>query len=592
MPQRQRNPLRTWSLLAVLPLTLFLRSAAQDTAGQDIIARIGSTSPITFGELMNYTTDHRYDILYRSNKGEGVKRALDELVLIRRKVIDFFNLRLYENTALLQQIKRSINEELTIQYYRKEYLGKYVNEKSIRKTYLEMGKQVGYWQLRFPKPQAAPKRTIDSLKALAIHIKARLDRGEEFAALARQYCPDQESLRSADSIRLATWSSSMSDNASRVIFGLPAGTVRVLQDQGSLRVIKVAGVHEQPMPPLEAARGAIVRSLQQRYYDRSLQEFEAAKKALVNEKRLTWNQKGLDQLVAWANIPGFFQTLFRDTLNAAIARGRNIRVLRYPGGSVDLKEYLRLLENVLVPEASYSYQEKDIKNFILEAVRSEILARKAASLNLEKDIFNPSTTNADMRADIARLYDEQMIEARIPPATQAALQQFYNENRDSLYYQLAKVNIFAIIDTSRQAIEELRHRLSENVPFEKLRGEYFVKAFIRDRSGKIKSYFSTEKPFLGEAAFKLRLNEIAGPIEYVDPEKGTQFALIKCVERREERQLYYPDVEKTIANDFAEYSRKRIAEENRELLQKKYPVTIFRDIAKKDLSAQGIEIAW
>ena len=116
----------------------------------------------------------------------------------------------------------------------------------------------------------------------------------------------------------------------------------------------------------------------------------------------------------------------------------------------------------------------------------------------------------------------------------------------------------------------------------------FVKTFIRQRNGRISSYFSTEPPYLGKAAFELKLNEVAGPIEYTDSAGRIQYAVIKCMATRDEKQLTFEDARKTIVDDFKDYYRNKIAQSVAEKLRKKYTVTIYNDVVKQNLAATGV----
>jgi hypothetical protein len=218
-----------------------------------------------------------------------------------------------------------------------------------------------------------------------------------------------------------------------------------------------------------------------------------------------------------------------------------------------------------------------------------MIAKKAATLGLENDVFSPGTANPILMSGIVRLYNQHEIEQQLPPATGPALKEFYQANRDSLYYQLAKVNIYAIVNSDRSVLDGLKANLQQNIPFEKLVPHILVKTYVRKRDGTLGTYFGDEPPFLAVAAFNLRLNETAGPIEFVDPAKGTEYALIKCVGVREEKQLSYDDVKKTIAADFANYHRERIAQAIADRLKKKYTVTIYMDVLQKDLMSTGIK---
>ena len=92
---------------------------------------------------------------------------------------------------------------------------------------------------------------------------------------------------------------------------------------------------------------------------------------------------------------------------------------------------------------------------------------------------------------------------------------------------------------------------------------------------------------MGEAGFKLKLNETAGPIEYTDPQKGNQYAVIKCINISPEKQLLYDDVKNTITEDYRNYYRKKIDKEVKEILWEKYDAEIFQDVLLKNLSSKN-----
>ena len=587
MPRRFCH-LPSFPTLLFVALVVVLSCKAQDTTHQNIIVTIAGDYSINFAELQEYVLDHSYDRMYRNNRAEAYKKGLDEMVVHRLKIIDFFNLGLNEDRKLLQSIRRTLNEELVIRYFRIQFYGKYVNDESMQEAYKQMGKEVIYRQVVLTKPKNASQKYIDSLTTAAKDIITKIDNGTDFAELVKPYSQDGASARRDGLMPPLSWKTSLSNMVDHAIFELPVGKVRIFDKSQSIHIVKVITINKIDVQPFEKAKDDIIKTLDERYMDLSLQEFDSAKNKCVDERTVKWNKRALKQLVMWSNIPNFYPQYYSDTLQHAISQGRNFLILTHSQGKVDLKEYLRLLDNVLILGRSSSLREDDVKKYILEAVRTNMIVHRANGLNLEKDIFNPRTTNPLIRNEIVRMYDRQIVEAQIPKATEEALRQFYQINRDSLFYQLAKVNIYAVISPDEKNIDELKRKLDQNVPIEKLTGEVFVKTFILDRDGIIKSYLSAEKPFLGKAAFQLKLHETAGPIEYNDPEKGRQYAIIKCVAKREEKQLQYRDVEKTISDEFINFYREKITRATQEQLKVKYSIKIYDDIFKNNLKVIGI----
>jgi hypothetical protein len=575
------------SLLGFLTLTILLNCYAQDTSQQSIIARIDGKYAISFADIERYVYDSHLIYKYRRNKAKAYRKAVDEKIMNQLKLIDFFALGLDEDAEILRGIKREINEEVAVRYYETQFYERYVNEDSVRSLYRDMGKEVIYQQIVLAKPKHATPKDLASLRSRANRMMQKIRNGADVAELARDSSQNAGALRPGVFMPPLTWKMSLASDLSYAIFHLAAHDVRAIESKESISIVNVAEVRTRDVPPYEQVKEDIRRALGQRYGDLSLREFERTKKNLIDEKTLAWNPKALQQLVRWSNLPHFYETGYADTLRKAISHGRNLVILRYAKGRVDLSEYLRLLDDVLTWGNFTSITENNIKKYILEAVRTDILAKRANALNLKREIFNAETTNPVLRNEILRLYDRHEIEDRIPAATEKALREFYQAHRESLFYQLAKVNIYAVIDSSKKVVDEAKQKLEQNVPFEKLAPEIFVKTYVRGRDGTFDTYLVDEPPYLGEAAFKLKLYETAGPIDFVDSAGGKQYALIKCVGIREEKQLSYEDVEKTIPDDFRRYYREELTRATQDHLKKKYTVTVYTDVLNRILAAIG-----
>jgi hypothetical protein len=571
-----------------MALLCFMNCNAQDTSQQSIIARIDGKYTISFADIQQYVYDAHLIYKYRTNKAKAYHKAVDEKIVNQLTLIDFFALGLNENAELLQGIKREINEELVVRYYETQFYERYVNEDSMRSAYTDMGKEVVYQQIVLAKPEHGSQKDLASLRSRANSIRDTIRNGADFAAVARIYSQQNGASRPGDFLPPLSWKKSLSSNLNETIYHLAAQDVRVIENKESISIVKVAEVRRLDVPPYDNVKEEIRRALDQRYADVSLHEFERTKKNLIDEKTLAWNRKALQQLARWSSIAHFYEVGYSDTLRNAISQGRNLVVVRHAKRNIDFSEYLRLLNDVLKWGHVSPITEDNIKKYILEAVRTDLLVKKANALNLEKDIFHDQTKNPVLRNEILRLYDLHEIEARIPAATEEALKDFYQTNKDSLFYQLAKVNIYAVIDSSKKVVDEAKEKLEQNVPFEKLAPEIFVKTYVRDRNGTLDTYLADEPPYLGEAAFRLKLYETAGPIEYVDSAKGQQYALIKCVAIREEKQLSYKDVENTITEAFTKYYRDEITRATHERLRKIYTVTVYPDVLNQILASMGI----
>ena len=231
-----------------------------------------------------------------------------------------------------------------------------------------------------------------------------------------------------------------------------------------------------------------------------------------------------------------------------------------------------------------SVKEDDVKKFILEALRTDLIVKKADSLDLKKNIFNAFTTNIVLKNQIVYLYNQVEVEAKIPEATDEALHQFYKENENTLYYHLEKRNLFVMIFPTKEDAEKASVKINSGTPFEKVTGTYLVRTYIKERNGEIKSYLSDEKPILGKAVFEMKEAEVSGPVKFEDENNQFKYALIKCYHIRPEKQLTFNDVKSSITEDFKNYYRNQIEKEIEERLKSKYHPVINEEVLAKIIS--------
>jgi len=562
-------------LLCILLILIIIGCANQSHQDQNTVATINNDYHISFSELKKYVYGNLYHKMY-PDISEAYNNALDVMITDQLKRIDFFERGLYKDTLLIKNINRRINEELIISYFHTQFLDKYITEEYIQKMYNNMGKEVNYRQIVLFKPENASNEQIDLLVIRTMEIKKEIEQGKDFGKLALQYSQQAESAHNDGYMPPLTWKQSITNPLYNIIYNLKVGDVRVLDTDNAYYIVNITDINK------------IISTLKKQYMQSSLNEFDQAFKKLIDEKSLVWYSKALNKLLEWSQDPDFYKEKYEDILQQAIRKGNNMTILTYSQGKVDFKTYLRLLDNILIPEASEYITQDDIKNFILEAVRNDIMVKKAKELNLLKDIFNSNTTNPVLQNRIVWLYNQAVIDSQIPKATPKALEQFYNANKDSLYYQLAKVNIHTIIYSDKEKANNKWEEIKQGIPFNQVTNRYLVKTFIRDRKGKIKSYLSKEPPFLGKAAFKLETDEVNGVIEYSDPEKGKQYAIIKCSHKRPEKQLTYDDVKNTIIDDFHKYYKEKIEKQTAKTLREKYKVEINHKILSKKIASAKV----
>ncbi|MCX7798276.1 MAG: peptidyl-prolyl cis-trans isomerase [Melioribacter sp.] len=567
-------------------ISLKLYAYQEDTS--NVVAVVGKNYKVTFLDLRNFVDEYFYNKIFLNEKSKGYIPALNRIIINRLKVFDFFERGLNNNKKLMQNINRAINEELFNEYYELKYANKYVTDSAIRKAYKIMDRVVSYRQILINKPYNATPTIIDSLRNLAYLIKSKIETGENFSELVKIYSDDETNVNNGGIMPPVDWKKSLMSEVNNIIFNLPTNSVRIIETSQSFYIVKIDDIKKVNVEPLEKVKEEIRLVLREAFAYLSLKDFEEEQKKLINEDKIVWNKSGLEKIVNWSKIQNFYDGAYRDTINKLITKGENFIILSSPNYRVDLKKFFQILNDVLIMGRSSVIKEQDVKNFILEALKIEAISKKARQLGLEKKVLNPYLKSNFIVDQIVKLYDQEIIDKQIPEPDEFLLKKFYEENKDSLYYQLAKVNIYLIIAPDTLTINKYKEDYKNGIPFERLSNRVLVKRFIKQKSGEIKLEDSNEKSILGELVFNMNVNDVIGPILYEENEREKKYALIKCVYKREEKQLTYDDVKENIRNDYMKYKKEKFSVELNNRLKNKYGVRVFDDVLKEKLASIGI----
>ncbi|MGE5862069.1 MAG: peptidyl-prolyl cis-trans isomerase [Ignavibacteria bacterium] len=554
------------------------------TKDDTIVAKIGNDYLVTAEDLRQYVKDWKYEYRFRI-KSEAYKKALNGLIRDRLRVFDFFDRRLEENQDLMAKIRRIINDELMNAFYDKSFVDKYANEKAAAEAYKKKDKEIICNDIILPMPADPTKELIDSLRTIALRIETDLSRNYDVENLIKSYSLKSFNLKDK---RKVTWWDTMLDPVANVIFRLQKGFTRVVESVDGFHIVKVLEIRKIKLEPFEKMKDQIISQLQKGYYQAYNNAYEEFRRGLIDKSSIKWNQSGLDQIVKWSSEDAqFYGGAYKDTIENAIRNGNNFEILSYNNGNVDLKEYLRLLEEVVFLNPNIVLSSVSVKDFILDALYDNSVVTAAKKLGLEKKLIDPYTQNPVIADRLLYLYNQAVIEGSIPKGEPEELHKFYEDHKDPIFYQLKVVYIYARIYTDSAKAAADINEIKKGTPFEKVSNAWLVKMFIRERDGSLKAYRTSGGDYLAKAAFELTVNESAGPIEYYDSTKVKQFAVIKCFQIQPEKQLTYDDVKgKRIEEEFKNYYRQRISDEVDARLKKKYSVEIFEDVLSETIASK------
>lgn len=576
---------RTLSHLLVITFVVFALSGCEGNENKeaDIVAEVEGVTSISFNELHNFYDEYLYYLRFPDNKLKGYEEALNSLILRKRKEAEFINTGMYRDKELMAPLQRFINEEIRAYYFEEDFVGKYINEESIQDFYDAMAKEVRYRQIVIPKPQEATREQQQEVRNTVDLILTELRTGGNFADLAKEHSAHISSVQNNGFMPPITWRSSARSHLNRAIFNMEPGSIQALQTGNAFYIVNVTDSKKTDIPPLSEIRGTVIKNMRNQYLDRALEEYSFMKENIIDASTFKWNNEALNELIAWGKQKYFYEDHYKEVLQKAIEEGNNKVIVTHEKGQVDYKKYLFLLNEMLIPGKPSDISKTDLKKFIEDAIRTKLITEKAIDLGYDEDILTENATSI-LRYHYNDIYTREFITKQLPEPTETALQEFYEAHKDSLLYQYAKSIVYAkLFDTEEKALE-MKGKIDAGQTFEQAANRrYKVKSYIMDMQGEIDSYFSKEKPYFGQIAFDMEVEEVRGPVKFEHEESGTQYAILKKTRKEIAKVPEFSEV-KEIEKKFMDYHRSLINNKVKKDLAEKYPATIYEEVLEENVN--------
>ena len=548
----------------------------------DIVASVKGIGDISFNELQNHYRDYQFDLKYRDNPEQGYQEALQSLVLFRRKVADFKNEEMYENKKLMSPIQRYVNEEIRRLYFEEEYLGKYINEASITSYYQLINKEITYQQLVLNKFYNQNTNPDINVKSRIDQILSEINSGTDFDILVSRYSEDITSNNNG-LMPPINWRNGWLNSTNRAISSMNIGDIEVLESESMYYIIKISDIKIIDIPQLNDIRPTIIKNLREQYLDRALQEFAFMEDNIVDIKDFKWNEEVIKEIAGWSKDDSFFLGKYKDTINEAINMSNNKTIISNDLEDIRYDDLLYFLNDILIPGIEKDISENDLKNYIIEAIRTDLIINKAKDLGYNEKILTENATDA-LEFQYQKIYTIENIDNKLPTPNDKVLKEFYNEHKDSLLYQYALTSIYVkLFDEKSEALKMIEN-INAGESFEQAANRtYKVKSFIKNKEGKINSYYSNEEPIFGNIAFEMEPNEIIGPINTYELDVQ-KFAVIKSSRIIEEKVPTFNEIE-NLEKRFEAYYREQLNQRVKDVLASKYPVIMFDDIISKNIES-------
>jgi len=553
----------------------------------NVIYTIGDLYTLTFQDVDAYARSLGVHLRYEDAL-YGYTKIMQELVGNQYKRFDFFDQKLHEKQEIMLLMQRYIHEELAAAWYEHSFVGKYLTDEYLRASYEKMKYEVTYRQIVLFDNNSAGN-DAEPVDEIVQHILKSLENGEDFSRLVNRYSQDIGSHRTGGYAPAARWNTIIQDPVHAAIFTLNPGSIEVIRHINAVYIVQIISREQVYLAPFEEMKSELVEQVRTAYLQKSFEEYEHFLEQLVSESNLEWNEQAILLLVDWSRQPGFFRDKqYRDYIVQELNKGNNFEILLYADGTVNLEKLLFLLDNVLSFPESQTFTPDVLKDYLVTALRIMKVGELAKEAGLLEEVFNPVTTNWALSNEILIAYNNHVIDNQIPDPTPERLMAFYEEVKDSLFYQLRTVYTHIIAADNESQVQDLKSKFMAGMPFTELAHRINVRVFYRDRDGKVHVRNTRPQPEMTNIVINLEEGDVAGPVYFHHPERGRVPALVWAKRILPEKQLNFEEVSDRIEKIFREHQRAKINERVISNIRENYESRFFEEHLVQNLRDRGL----
>jgi foldase protein PrsA len=214
---------------------------------------------------------------------------------------------------------------------------------------------------------------------------------------------------------------------------------------------------------------------------------------------------------------------------------------------------------------------KSLRFQIRRMIEFESLAARGKSLGLERSYYVKSQTKMWGDAYLA----QQLRQALVDTVTVAdhEVQQYYATHSDR-YVQPEMIQLQEILVADEALAQALHQRIQAGEDMGKLARRYSLRGIGRKSDGVLGYFAPSALGRLGEAAQKLAIGELGGPVKT----ETNQFSVFKVLDKKTAGPASLAEIQTAVTRDALEEKRAKVLAEFLAQLAQQYPVRIHQAI--------------
>jgi peptidyl-prolyl cis-trans isomerase C len=483
-------------------------------------------------------TSYEYELEQRLKYLEGM---IDQKLL----VIGAYQQGLENNQEIQRLIEQQQTKFLLDQLYKQEIADKVVvTDEQVRAFYERMGEEIH------------ARHILTTTEAEAQAVRTELEAEDaDFAAIARAKSKDPSAAQNGGDLSWFRWGA-MVPPFQEAAFALGENEIsQPVQTSFGWHVIQLLGRRQVDRQPFDQARAPIEQQLQQMQTQERLMEFlEAVKgKAILS---LDTAQLALVQ-ETYRDPDGplsFKSNLDPNELNEKI----QLRpIARYLDTSLSTGDFLRMANQAPPMNRPDFYDTTAVKDLMWQMIYARVLEHEARRLRIDHsdeyqqalERFRETLMADKMRNDLQQ---------RPVDVSPEELQAYYDDHPEE-FSSPPQVRMREALVATQEEASEIITRVRRGSKFAEICGEVTLRPGMKAKKGDLGTFRRFEHPNLFDAAQKMEVGQVGGPI-YHATQSGGQWSVVELMSKQDAVIRTFEEVRDNILNKLKNEKRTQALE--------------------------------
>ena len=537
-----------------------------------IIARIGKKSVITLSEFSQFYGERSRGKNIKTEKMENVKKHLNDMIDRKILLMEAYKAGLDKDSVVVEKVNQTRQGLLMNKLYNIEIVNKVFPESVLRDYYARTGKEFMLRAIVLKVPKSATPEEEDEIRSKGEEILEKIKSGESFIELVDQYYDDKIGNGRGGLAGPFVWEQP-DDPVMKAVFSLKEGeTSGLIRTNRDYRIVQVEEIRNKKRGSYKNERGNILSKLQKENKQQLVNAVNTFRENLMTKKAITWNDQLVDTLVQHFKDLGYQRKRFLlDSLSRLEVD--NQILMTYRGGQLTIKDVMNKIEEQIPDRMQLNFGDKerlkkDVSNLVFTDFLIEIADRKA----LDRDHFVLNGLKRKKEIEMIDQFKRKNIYGEITPSEKELVDFFKTQQQNGKYVVLGKVQIQEVLVKEKKLAENIYKWAKEGRSFDELAKQYTTRAGYKQKKGIFK-YFSKGKwGKLGDAAFKLKVGQIGGPIQL---EKNLGYSVFKVIGKKPDKPKSFEQVRRRVNLDLITETRKDKEKAWLDEQYEKYQVKIY-----------------